>query len=475
MDSSPLCFCPDFGRCRVTVMGLGRFGGGVGVVQFLQQRGAAVTVTDVLPAEELAESLAQIDVDALEALHLGGHLEKDFIAADVIVVNPAVPRSHPLLGLAREAGVMLTSEMNLFWQLRQGPVIGVTGSNGKSTTAAMIHSILRADGWSVRLGGNIGGSLLPVVDEIGANDWTILELSSFQLHDLNRLPSSPEVAVVTNFAPNHLDWHGGLDEYREAKQTIARWQCPDGISILNGDDPEVSRWCFNGKCYRFGDRDRRSPGVFRVRDGLLLRDASGNETVTPCWNNLPVPGAHNFRNAMAAAATGLAMGVPIGAIEAGLIEFQPLPHRLQFLGEWQGRRFYNDSLATTPESAIAALDAFEEPVVLLAGGSDKGVDLSDLAARITAGTKAVALMGETAEALELLIESERNGDRPRTQECPSFEFAFSWAVEQSAPGDVVLLSPGCASYDWFRNFAERGNRFEELVRERQNRITTPAR
>ncbi|MFQ5731409.1 MAG: Mur ligase family protein, partial [Planctomycetaceae bacterium] len=229
------CFCPDFADCRVTVMGLGRFGGGVGAVQFLQRRGAAVTVTDVLPAEDLAESLAQIDVDALEALHVGGHVEKDFHAADAIVVNPAVRRNHPMLRVARDAGVPLTSEMNLFWRLRQGPVIGVTGSNGKSTTAALVHSILQADGWSVRLGGNIGGSLLPVVDEIGPNDWTVVELSSFQLHELDRIPSSPEVAVVTNFAPNHLDWHGGLDEYCEAKQTIVRWQCPDGISVLNGD------------------------------------------------------------------------------------------------------------------------------------------------------------------------------------------------------------------------------------------------
>lgn len=459
------CFSHRFAGCRVTVMGLGRFGGGVGVVNFLVERGAAVTVTDLLPAEDLHESLAAIDVDALEALHLGGHVEKDFHAADAIVVNPAVRRDHPMLNVAREAGVPLTSEMNLFWQLRKGPVVGVTGSNGKSTTAALIHAILRADGWSVRLGGNIGGSLLPVVDDIGPNDWTVLELSSFQLHDLNRIPSSPEVAVVTNFAPNHLDWHGGVDEYRHAKQTIVRWQCPDGISVLNDDDPEISQWCFHGHCFRFGGRDTGKPGVFRVRDELVLRDESGAATTTPVWSDLPLRGEHNLRNAMAAAAAAVALGVPATSIERGLRSFEPLPHRLQFVGECRGRRFYNDSLATTPESAIAALEAFEEPVVLLAGGSDKGVDLSDFAACIAARAKAVALMGDTAEALGLLIASQRTSERPVARECRSFEETFAWALEHSSAGDTILLSPGCASFGWFRNFAERGERFQRLVNE----------
>lgn len=477
-------FCPEFRGLRVTVLGLGHFGGGVGAVNFLLRRGAEVTVTDLLPAEELAESLSQIDASALAGLRLGAHDEADFRTADLVVVNPAVKRDHPMLQVASRAGVPLSSEMNLFWQCRQGPVVGVTGSNGKSTTAAMIHSILRAAGWNAHLGGNIGGSLLSRVDDIGPDEWTVLELSSFQLFDLDRLPSSPEVAVVTNFTPNHLDWHGCVEEYRRAKQSILRWQPPEGACVLNADDPEVSTWCHHGWCYFFGRNDNGAPGVFRTvrasrpeppvlegrrtaEDTLLIRSKSGEETEFPLWSELPVPGQHNLYNAMAAAAAGLALDVPLEAVDRGLRNFEPLPHRLQFVGEWQGRRFYNDSLATTPESVFAALEAFREPVVLLAGGSDKGIDLTELAARIAGRTRAAALLGETAELLGMLIESERIGGGPAVCECGDFESAFRWAVEQSAPGDVVLLSPGCASYDWFRNFAERGEQFTNLVRQLQ--------
>jgi len=509
MTEALASFCPDFTHRRVTVMGLGRFGGGVGAVQFLLDRGAAVTVTDVLTAEELAESLAQIDVDRLEALHLGGHCEIDFIAADLIVVNPAIRRDHSMLQVARDAGVPLSSEMNLFWQLRRGPVIGVTGSNGKSTTTALIHSILTAAGRTAHLGGNIGGSLLPRIDEIGPDDWTVLELSSFQLQDLDRLPSSPEIAVVTNFAPNHLDWHGCLEEYRRAKQATLRWQPPNGIGVLNADDPEVSTWCHHGWCYFFGRADHGAPGVYlRNDDTLLLRrgglydglptrsrirensaersshsriltnsattsDGLGRpsygaeEESIPVWTDLPIVGEHNLYNAMAAAAVALALGISTDAIELGLRRFKPLPHRLQFVGEWDGRRFYNDSLATTPESVCAALDSFTEPIVLLAGGYDKGIDLSGLAERIVSHTKAAALMGTVSPLLDELIEARRTSPVPRTRRCEDFEAAFRWAVEESEPGDVVLLSPGCASYDWFANFAERGERFTQLVRQLQ--------
>jgi UDP-N-acetylmuramoylalanine--D-glutamate ligase len=480
MSEALASFCPDFTNRRVTVMGLGRFGGGVGAVQFLQQSGAAVTVTDVLPAEDLSESLQQIDVDRLEGLHLGGHCEIDFIASDLVVVNPAIRRDHPMLQLARDAGVPLSSEMNLFWQFRRGPVIGVTGSNGKSTTTALIHAMLTAAGRPAHLGGNIGGSLLPRVEKIGSDDWTVLELSSFQLHDLDRLPSSPEIAVVSNFTPNHLDWHGCIEEYRRAKQAILRWQPPNGIGVLNADDPEVCTWCHHGWCYFFGRTDHGAPGVYLRDDTLLLRKRAGTEsgpyrgaTVTeesvPLWTDLPLVGEHNLYNAMAAAAVALALDVSTEAIERGLRTFQPLPHRLQFVGEWEGRRFYNDSLATTPESAFAALDSFTEPIVLLAGGYDKGIDLTGLAERIASQSKAAALMGTVSPLLDELIKTSRtlaaSGTLPRTQRCEDFETSFRWAVEESEPGDVVLLSPGCASYDWFANFAERGERFTQLVRQ----------
>jgi UDP-N-acetylmuramoylalanine--D-glutamate ligase len=453
----------DLAGLRVTVMGLGRLGGGIGAVRFLAARGALVTVTDLLDEHELAEPLAQLETCRVEAYHLGGHQEDDFLDADLVVVNPAVPPSSPFVELARQAYVPLTSEIALFWQFHQGRTVGVTGSNGKSTTSAMTHAILQAAGLPSRLGGNIGGSLLPEVDGITTGDWTVLELSSFQLTDLDRLPASPEVAVVTNFSPNHLDWHGCLSEYRRAKQGILRWQSPECTAVLNQDDGEVAAWPTFGRTLWFGSRDLGRDGLFACGDDCLLRlDGRQERMPLPDW--VPLPGRHNRQNAMAAACAALAAGADVDAVRRGLQSYRPLPHRLEWVGEAAGRSFYNDSLATTPESAVMALQAFREPIVILAGGYDKQIELAPLADAIASRAKAAALMGQTADLLACLIENHPRGDRVAICQCDTFEQAFGWATEQSAAGDVVLLSPGCASYDWFRNFAERGRRFVELVR-----------
>ena len=452
----------DYRGLRVTVMGLGRFGGGAGVVRFLADRGARVTLTDLQPEDKLADSLAAIQDCPLERLCLGGHCEQDFIEPDLVVANPAVPKHDRHLELARQAGIPVTSEMSLFWQHNRGRIVGVTGSNGKSTTAALVHSMLSSAGLETRLGGNIGGSLLPVVDEIRPDEWIVLELSSFQLDDLNRLTASPHVSVVTNFSPNHLDWHGSLAEYRGAKQTVLRWQTPECAAVLNGDDPEVSCWTSYGRRLLFGLEDRGQTGVF-VNCSRCVARIDGAEVDLPVERWLQLPGRHNLQNALAAATAALAAGVDPAAIQQGLANFTPLPHRLQPVAEIDGRRFFNDSLATTPESVVVALSAFSDPIVLLAGGDDKQVDLEVMAEAIADKVKAVALMGQTATILDELIETHDIIRAVRREFCRNFEDAFNWACAQSRPGDVVLLSPGCASYDWFHNFAERGDRFSQLV------------
>ncbi len=452
----------DLAGCKVTVMGLGRFGGGLGAVRFLTAHGARVTVTDLLTAEDLSEPLAKLADCPVDAYHLGGHIEEDFVDTDLVVVNPAVPPSSPFLARARDECVPLTSEMSLFWQFNRSRTIGVTGSNGKSTTTAMTHAILQAAGVSSRLGGNIGTSLLPEIDAIGPEEWSVVELSSFQLDDLDRLPASPNIAVVTNFSPNHLDWHGSLAEYRRAKQSILRWQTPDDLAVLNQDDADVRSWPTFGRKLGFGTRDAGCDGIFeRGSEHILRRDGSHERFGLRDW--VPLPGRHNVANAMAAACAALAAGADLDAVRRGLESYRSLPHRLEFVGEVCGRRFYNDSLATTPESAVVGLEAFSGPVVLLAGGYDKQIDLTPLALGILRRAKGAALMGQTADLLACLLEEHADADEPPTRLCDSFEEAFRWAVENSQPGDVVLLSPGCASYDWFRNYAERGRRFVELV------------
>jgi UDP-N-acetylmuramoylalanine--D-glutamate ligase len=441
----------EFHNRRVTVMGLGTFGGGVGTVRFLVQRGAIVTVTDLRSAEELAGPMAQLADTPPAAWHLGGHRDEDFRNADLLVVSPAVPKEAPHLRLAREVSIPITSEMNLFWEHNRGRTVCVTGSNGKSTTTALTHALLSAAIWTgdvparrCWLGGNIGRSLLPEVDEITPDDWVVLELSSFQLEDLAELKPAPAVAVVTNFSPNHLDRHGTVAAYRAAKQNLLRWQTSEQIAVLNQDDPDVSRWPTAAKTLWFG---ARADGF----DQKLLRE----------W--LPLPGEHNLRNAQAATCVAIALGAKPDSIRRGLQEFQPLPHRLQFIAEVAGRRFYNDSKATTPEAVQLALASFEAPIVLLAGGYDKGIDLASMARAIAERTKAVALFGQTAAKLETLVRLCDITGRVAIHRAANLAEAFAWSNRQAVVGDIVLLSPGCASYDQFQNYEQRGAEFIRLI------------
>ncbi len=467
----------DYRDLPVTVMGLGRFGGGLGAVKFLLDRGAKVTVTDLRPESQLADTLKEFDASRLVRLQCGGHVDADFAEAQLVVVNPAVKPGCPWLAKLRERGVPLTSEMSLFWQHNRGHVVGVTGSNGKSTTTALIAHLLKTAGRTVHLGGNLGVSLLPIVDQIKPTDWVVLELSSFQLADLDRIQASPEIAVVTNFAPNHLDWHPDLDDYRRAKQTIVRWQTANSTAVLNADDVDVREWPTRGQRIFFGQSTSDTPlGCQRAAlEGIWLKlelthregEAPHPTLEIPVGDLFPLPGEHNRMNAAAAICAALAAGVDPETIPAGLQTFHGLPHRLEFVGEVAGRRFYNDSLATTPESAICALRAFPGRLLLLAGGYDKKVDLTAFAQEAASRCTAVAWMGQTAPQLES-VAAQVSGPALAVHSASrrithTLQEAFDWIWAQSNPGDTILLSPACASFDWFLNFADRGDQFRRLV------------
>ncbi len=451
---------------RVTIFGLGSFGGGLGAVEFLASRGAQLTISDQRTAEQLAESRAALVGFPDLNWQLGGNRADDVFDAELVIVNPAVRRDHPLLVAARQRGIPLTSEMNLFWQHNPAQVLAVTGSNGKSTTTALLHNILQQTERTVWLGGNIGRSLLPQVEAIRADHLVVLELSSFQLTELDRLQVSPHVSVVTNFSPNHLDWHDTLDHYRWAKQTMFRWQTLHDFAVINADDPEVTSWPTLGKIRCFGLQPHMASGWTLNPSGAVIeRTEHGLETVVPLTDWLALPGRHNLANALAAATAARCVGASHQAIEVGLRTYQSLPHRLQWVGGAAGRDFYNDSLATTPESAIVALAAFDRPTVLLAGGYDKQVDLSAMATAIAGRCRAVACMGTTGPRLRELITQVPRNQAVVSPSCQNFGEAFDWAVMQSQPGDAIVLSPGCASYDWFRNFADRGQQFTERARQ----------
>lgn len=427
----------DLAGKRVTVMGLGRHGGGVAAARYLAEEGAKVTVTDLASESDLAASLRELANAPIARFHLGGHLEQDFCGTDVVVVNPAVKPDNALVQMARKAGVQISSEMELFLDACRGHLIGVTGSNGKSTTAAMTAAILSAGGRRTWLGGNIGKSLLADLPQIGPDDWSVVELSSFQLHWLSSTARMPEVAVITNCMPNHLDWHPAWEHYVAAKQRLLTGQRPCDAAVLNLEDAEVASW----------------RGLVR---GRCMQIPADEEIPT-----LLVPGRHNRRNAASAAAAAKAAGYDWADILRGLAEFRGLPHRLEFVGEVQGRRFYNDSKATTPEAARAALATFGN-VWLLAGGVDKGSDYSGFARAVANQTRGAAFFGAARDALHAMVT--RASPLGEMNCVETMREAFQWCWRQSQAGDAILLSPACASLDQFVDYQHRGESFKQLVR-----------
>ena len=427
-----------FSGRRVTVVGLGRFGGGVGVTRWLCGQGADVTVSDMARPEDLADSIRELEGLTLH-LHLGDHREEDFLNADLLVVNPAVPKELPLLRTAEHAGVPRTSEINLFLERCAAPVVGITGTVGKSTTTAMIGAILSRQ-MTAHVGGNIGKSLLDSLEEIAPDHVVVLELSSFQLEDLPLIGRSPHVSVVTNLAPNHLDRHGTFEQYAACKKNIFRFQSDKDVLILNA------------ACEALRDWASEAPGRVEFFD----------PGATPF--ELAIPGAHNQANAQAAWAAAGEFGVDRSLAAAALRNFPGLPHRLQFVGEREQVRYYNDSKCTTPQGAIVALEAFPpRSVVILVGGYDKGVGFDELGEALAGRAKAVIAMGDTRESIAQAVRRCAGGDVPPLQTADDLADAVARAERLAKPGDVILLSPACASFDMFVNYEQRGDAFARLA------------
>lgn len=420
-------------------MGLGHFGGGVAAARWLAQQGALVTVTDAADEQVLADALEELEGTPIARFRLGGHEEDDFRRAELVVVNPAVRPGNRFVEFARQSGARLTTEIELFLDACPARIIGVTGSNGKSTTAAMTASILKASGRRTWLGGNIGGSLLDDLRHMRAEDWVVLELSSFQLWYMNPGTPMPHIAVVTNCTTNHLDWHGQFADYAAAKQRILTGQRPGDLAVLNPDDPEVDSW----------------QHLVRGRRLELVPLAK--------LPKLPLPGQHNRVNAAFAAAAALGAGCDEQDVRYGLEAFPGLPQRLQLMAVIAGRRFYNDSSATTPESTIVALRTLDGPTWLLAGGSDKGTDFGDLADAVIGHACGAAFFGIVRHRLQDLVKSRSSEFFSTAIE--TLPEALAWCWRHSRAGDSIVLSPACASKDQFQNYRQRGEKFVELIRD----------
>lgn len=442
---------------KVLVMGLGRFGGGVDVARFAAGAGARVIVTDGATEDKLAASIAQLrDLPDVE-FKLGGHDPDDFTAADVIVVNPAVRGDHPLLVTARQQHKTLTSQVGLFFQMCPARIIGITGANGKSTTATLTAHILQyaleAPDRRVWLSGNIGNRpLLGTLDEVTASDLVVLELSSFQLEQLAEIGAAPQISLLTNLTPNHLDRHGTFEAYCAAKENIFRLQrCEEqqpAVSIFNAEDPIACTW-FEKYC---------------AQPGRTCVKYTADDVTATVRASYPLPGRANLSNLAGAMAVARQFGIDEEAIAQALPDVKALPHRLELVGVVDGVRWYNDSIATTPQSVMVALEAFDEPKILIVGGYDKQLPFDELGQSIAAQAKAVVLIGQTAQKIADAIRAGCGGalQVPITF-AESLDEAVWTARRHAAEGDVVLLSPACASYDMFDNFQQRGQQFAELV------------
>jgi UDP-N-acetylmuramoylalanine--D-glutamate ligase len=438
------------------VIGLGV--SNVPLIRFLRRFGAKVSGRDMATREALGERAAGLSQLGVELVLGDGYLEglEDY---DVVFLSPGVPKNLPQLE-ALLGKVELSSEIALVMRYCPAPIFGITGSSGKTTTTTLVGEMFRKGGFQTYVGGNIGTPLIEQVLDVPPEARVVLELSSFQLEQLTM---SPEYALVTNISENHLDVHGTMASYTAAKRQIYRFQTTDDVAVFNWDDPvtvEMSAQA-RGRVYYFSRKQELEQGAFLRGAQLVWRDGE-EERVFAHVSDIKLPGEHNLENVLAAAALAHLGGAPWPAITEVCRTFPGVEHRLELVGERAGVRFYNDSIATTPARAIAGLKTFPGPVILLAGGYDKRLSFSQLAEEIHARAKAVVLFGDTAQQIAQAVLSL--GDFP-VYMAEGMEEAVAISRSLAVPGDVVLLSPGCASYGMYSNFAERGAHFRRLVQE----------
>lgn len=448
-----------FAGKNVLVMGLGRFGGGVDAAQFAARAGAYVTVTDVACEDKLSESVRQMHQEPNIELHLGSHEQADFERADIVIVNPAIAPGNPFLEIARRNGKQLTSQMGIFFQLCPARIVGITGANGKSTTTALTAHLLAGAVGSrpfgrVWLSGNIGEQpLLTILDRIAPDDVVVLELSSFQIEQLAEAKKAPHVALLTNLTPNHLDRYGTFAAYCTAKEGIFKYQSCDGsappVSIFNAEDEVACRWF----------------DLYSQQPGRVCVKYSPDEVDAEVRRAYGLGGRAYLSNLAGAMAIARRFGVGTESVKACLPGFKALPHRLELVAQAGGVRWYNDSKATTPVSTIVALEAFDCPEIVIAGGYDKDLPFDDLGRVIARKAKLAILIGQTAPKLAVAIRAASDKDRfTAIESVPSLAEAVELANKHAVAGDVVLLSPACASYGMFANYQQRGSRFAKLAR-----------
>jgi UDP-N-acetylmuramoylalanine--D-glutamate ligase len=491
---------------RLLVVGLAREG--TALARYLCQQGADVVATDRKPPQAFGGTLSPL-VEAGVELVLGEHPPHLLDDCEVIFVSPGVPFDAPFLNEARARGVPLSTESRLFCQLCPATIAAITGSSGKTTTTTLVGEMLahcspaEANTRRAWVGGNIGQPLIERLDHIQPNDKVVMELSSFQLEyfhpsandhvgdcDPMWLPLltgwSPPVGAILNITPNHLDRHPSMEAYIHAKRAIVAYRRPGDIAVMGLDNQVTQaigqasagwvRWFTSqpSGCDRLLGAEGACLSGEGAQATIVLRSPAGHERSICQVSDVRLRGGHNISNVLAACVIADALGVPVGAMQEVIATFAGVEHRLELVGEIKDVRYYNDSIATSPERMVAALKSFDEPIVLLAGGRDKHLPWEEAVRLMLQRTRHVILFGEAVELIAGAVETENEkleargerpepGKKPMLHRCVTLEDAVTVAAQVAHPGDVVLLSPGCTSFDAFQDFAERGDRFRELV------------
>jgi UDP-N-acetylmuramoylalanine--D-glutamate ligase len=444
---------------KVCVVGFGRTG--ESLARFLLKQKAKTKVSEKKKLEELSQNIDSWREKGLE-FECGGHNLASFLEADLIVVSPGVP-FIPELKIAKERGVRIISEIELAYKFLKGKIVGITGTNGKSTSATLTQKILKDGGCEAFLAGNIGTPLIDFVENSREDHIYVTEISSFQLYHIEEFKA--DVSVLLNISPDHLDWHSTFDDYYEAKKKLILSQKNEPRAILNRDDPLV--WPLRKKIkpdvFAFSRKRKVSPGCFLQKERIILCNTKKEELIKIA--EMPLFGVHNQENVMASALVGHIFGIPISRMRKSIKNFKGLEHRLEKVLTLEGIDFYNDSKATNVDATLKSIQSFDRKIILVMGGRDKGGDFKKLRKAIKEKVKKIILIGEAKEkirgALDSIVEFSASS---------SLEEAVAIGFSEAGPGEVVLLAPACTSFDMFENFEERGKVFKREVFDLEKRL-----
>jgi UDP-N-acetylmuramoylalanine--D-glutamate ligase len=440
---------------RVLIVGLARTG--LASALFCAARGARVTAADAQPESKFAGAIDNLRAAGI-TLEFGDHTPEIFTEQDLIIVSPGVPADLPALTSARAKSIPIWSEIELAWRFLRGRVVAVTGSNGKTTTTSLIGHILKTAGIETLVGGNIGTPLISLVDSTNDATFSVAEVSSFQLETIDAF--RPDIALLLNLSPDHLDRHHSFEEYSRAKMRLFENQRERDAAILNADDPQVAQRVPQNPCVYWFSRQKRVAGGAYIRDAQVIVRDDGDEEVILRRQEIPLRGEHNVENVLAASIATWLAGAESAAIAEGIRTFPGVEHRIEFVAEVRGVKFYNDSKATNVDATLKAIAAFDTPLLIILGGKDKGSPYTPLREPLEAHTRAAFLIGAAAEK----IAAELDGSIPLVR-AETLDRAVHAAFEQARPGDTILLAPACSSFDQFENFEHRGREFKRLVAE----------